>query len=147
MTTIAYRAGVMASDSGAWIGDASHGWAVKLAKGVDGSLHGVSGNAAQCSAYLEWVKSGYRGDEPRADTEPDSRSSFIVLIAPPMGPLRLRTARGDEVYEAPYFSIGAGAPTAYGALFMGATAEQAIEAAKEHASGAFGHVQSIRHKG
>ncbi|GAA2867421.1 ATP-dependent HslUV protease subunit HslV [Aminobacter niigataensis] len=146
MTTIAYRAGVMASDSGSWIGDASHGWAVKLAKGIDGALHGVAGNAAECCAYLGWVKGGYRGDEPRADAEPDNRSSFIVLIVPPEGALRLRTAKGDEVYEAPYFSIGAGSATAYGAMFAGATAEQAIEAAKEHASGAFGPVQSIRHK-
>lgn len=146
MTTVAYRDGVMAADSGAWIGDASHGWAVKLAKGKDGALHGVAGNAAECGTYLDWVNAGYEGDEPRAEALPDNASSFIVLIVPPSGPLRLRTAKGVEVYDAPYFAIGAGSPTAYGALFAGATAEQAIEAAKEHASGAFGQVRTIRHE-
>lgn len=144
MTTIAYRAGVMASDSGVWIDDACVEWAEKVAKGPDGTLYGVSGNAAQCSAYIAWVGGGCYGEEPRATFMKDDRSSFIVLVAPADGPLRLRTAYGDEVYSAPYFAIGAGSVAALGAMFAGATAEQAIEAAKAHASGAFGPVQSVR---
>jgi hypothetical protein len=67
-----------------------------------------------------------------------------VLAARPAGHIELIGARGIERYMAPYFALGAGAAVAYGALFMGATAEQAIEAAKEHGDGAHGPVQSVR---
>lgn len=146
MTTITYRDGVMASDSGVWHGDACHGWARKLAKGPDGTLYGVTGNAAQCGGYLAWVDAGCVGDQPVADQEANDTSSFCVMVATPGQPIRYRTSRGDEVFDAPYFAIGPGAVAAYGAMFVGADAATTIEAAKEHASGAFGRVQTISHK-
>lgn len=146
MTTIAYRDGVMASDSGSWMGDACHGWARKLAKGPDGTLYGVSGNAAQCTTFLDWVDAGCIGDAPNAEARDNDVSSFIVLAAPVKGAIRIITSRGDEKYDVPYFSIGAGAATAFGALWAGASAEDAIEATKEHGSNAFGRVQTISHK-
>lgn len=144
MTTIAYRDGVMAADSGCWIGDARHGWARKLARGPDGGLYGCAGNAAQVRAFLAWVDAGYVGVRPEPEREKDDGNSFIVLVAAPSGPLRLITARGEEEHEAPYFAIGAGCVAAFGAMFAGATAETAIAAAIEHASGAMGQVQSVR---
>lgn len=148
MTTIAYRAGIMASDSGSWAGDASHGWARKLVKGADGTLYGVAGDAAQADGFLKWVSAGRLDPAPVIDRQGTDGcdSSIIILAVTPGGPIRLITARGEECYpDAPYYAIGSGAATAFGALFMGATAEQAIEAAKEHGSGAFGRVQSLRH--
>ena len=148
MTTIAYRAGIMAADSGSWAGDASHGWAQKLAKGPDGTLYGVAGNAAQCEGFLQWVNEGCHGPYPQADREgTDGKdSSFIVLAVTPGGLIRMITARGEERYQgAPYYAIGAAAPVAFGALFAGATAEQALEAAKEHGYGAFGRIRTLDH--
>jgi ATP-dependent HslUV protease subunit HslV len=148
MTVIAYRDGLMAADSGSWAGDAAHGWARKLAKGPDGTLYGVAGNAAQCTAFLDWVEGGCVGAQPVAQREgQDGRdSSFIALAVPRQGRIRLITAHGEEKYDAPYYAIGAGALCAYGALFAGATAEMAIEACKEHATGAFGRVSLIMHQ-
>jgi len=143
MTTIAYRNGVMAADSGSWIGDASISGAQKVAAGHDGTLYGVSGVAGHCCNYLAWVESGCAGSEPMPEVRPDDGSSFIVLIAPPAGPLILRTAQGDEVYDTAYMSVGAGNVAALAAMFCGASAEQAIEAAIAHAPGAVGPVQSI----
>lgn len=147
MTTIAFRDGVMASDSGSWSGDASHGWARKVAQGPDGTLYGTAGNAAECGEFLNWVDGGCVGERPKPETTnvEKNESSFIVLIARPGARIGLLTAKGEERYDAPYYAIGIGAPVAFGALFMGATAEQAIEAAKEHGAGAFGRVQSMRH--
>lgn len=148
MTTVTYRNGTMAADSGSWAGDAAHGWARKVIRGKDGTLYGYAGNAAQADEHLRWVEAGATGDEPKADREgQDGKdSSFIILKVPPNGPVQLVTARGSEQYpDAKYYAIGAGAPAAFGALFMGATAEQAIEAAKEHGYGAFGRVQTVRH--
>ena len=150
MTTIAYRDGIMASDSGSWAGEARHGWARKLARGPDGTLYGCAGNAAQADGFLKWVDAGCQGDHPKADREgQDGReSSFIVLAVTPGGPIRLITARGEECYtDAPYYAIGAASATAFGALFMGATAEQALKAASEHGSGAFGKIKTVNFEG
>jgi hypothetical protein len=144
MTVVAYRDGVMASDSGAWMGDASHGWAEKLARGMGGALYGVAGRAAQCEEFLAWVRAGERGEHP-TPAPTDNGSSFIVLVSQRDGTVEVITAHGRERYrDAPYFAIGAGAPTAFGALHAGATAEGAIAAAIEHGSNAHGSIRSIR---
>ncbi len=145
MTTIAYRDGVMAADSGAWLGGAATPWAYKLAIGPDGTLYGIAGNAAEGERFLQWVRDGCQGDQPKAEPLPEQFSSFIVLAAPVTGPLRVITARGDEVYHAPYFAIGAGAVAALGAMFAGGDAEVAVLAAICHANGANGSVRTIQH--
>ncbi len=145
MTTIAYRSGIMAADSGSWAGEASHGWANKLARGPDGILYGVAGNAPECMGFLEWVRGGYVGVQPRPRPQEKDESSFIILAVAPAGQIRVISAHGEERYDAPYYAIGAGAQVAFGALFCGASAEDAIEAAKEHGTGAFGPVRSIAH--
>lgn len=147
MTTIAYRDGVMAADSGARNSGACIPWAQKLARGHDGTLYGVSGSAAESTMFLEWVRDGVHTgkEQPKPRPTGECQSSFIVLVAPVIGPLRLITAYGDESYYAPYFAIGAGAATALGALYAGASAEGAIYAALCHADGASGTVNIITH--
>jgi hypothetical protein len=148
MTTIAYRDGVMAADSGCWMGAASHGWAEKVARAPDGSLYGVTGDAAECETYPDWVREGASGDHPAPRRLGVDGNSFLVLIARPCGLIEIIASGGIERYRgAPYFAVGSGAATAFGALFMGATAEQAIEAAKEHGEGAFGAVRTVRRDG
>jgi ATP-dependent HslUV protease subunit HslV len=148
MTTIAYKNGVMAADSGSWMGDASHGWAEKLAKGPDGTLYGVAGGAPEAMGFLDWVRAGADAETmPRAEALPDGGSTFIVLAVSPNGPVRIFCAKGIETYQAPYFAIGAGSATAFGALWAGASAADAIEATKEHGSGAHGRVLTISHEG
>lgn len=146
LTTIAFRDGVMAADSGSRYGDARHNWARKLAIGPDGTLYGVSGDAAQATTFLRWVDGGCTGVQPVAEWTKDDHSSFVVLAVTPGGPVRLITARGEESYDAPYDAIGYDAGVAYGALFQGATAEQALAAAIEHGTGTSGKVQTIRHQ-
>lgn len=145
MTTIAYRDGVMAADSGVWNGDACSAWARKLAKGSDGTLYGIAGNAAQGTTFLKWVDGGCRGEQPIPERTGEDGSSFVVLAVSKGGPVRIITARGDEEYDAPYFSIGGGAATAYGALFVGASAKDAIAAAVEHGCSAHGKIITVSH--
>lgn len=144
MTTIAYRDGVLAADSGVWHGDAVNMWARKVVKGYDGVLYGLTGNAAEAGAYIAWVSNGYAGDEPKArPLDKDDASSFVVVIAEAGQPIKIKTAYGIETYDAPYISIGGGAQACYGAMFAGANAETAIQAAIEHGSGAIGNAQSV----
>ncbi|WP_420961081.1 hypothetical protein [Brucella sp. IR073] len=146
MTTIAYRDGIMAADSGCWAGDASHGWAEKIAKGPDGVLYGTSGRAAKCFSFLDWVRGGYQGARPEPAATSDAESDFIVLMATAGRGVRVLTAFGEEHYpEAPYFAIGGGSVAAFGALYAGASAQVAIEAAIEHGTSAFGRVRCITH--
>lgn len=145
MTTIAYRDGVMAADSGTWMGDASAPWARKLALGSDGTLYGVAGDAALCQAFIEWVESGCEGDRPEAERVEEDRSSYIVMAVARGGPVRIFTATGHEVYHAPYFAIGGGNVGAMCAMHAGADAVGAIEASIAHAPAAIGPVQSIKH--
>ncbi|MFD1944729.1 hypothetical protein [Paradevosia shaoguanensis] len=146
MTTIAYRDGIMAADSGSWMGDACHGWADKLAQGPDGTLYGAAGHAPEAMAFLEWVRAGADpATMPKPEAVGDDGNSFIVLAVSPGGPVRLIAAKGVEAYDAPYFAIGGGSATAFGALWAGASAVEAIEATKEHGSSAFGRVRAISH--
>ncbi len=147
MTTVAYRDGVMAADSGVWFGDASFPWARKVVKGLDGTLYGCAGDAAQVGAFIEWVEQGCNGERPVAETVEGGASSYLVLVSPPTGSIRVLTAKGVEVYDAPYFAIGGGNVGAFCAMHAGASAERAIEAAIAHASGAIGPVQSVRREG
>lgn len=145
MTTIAYRDGVMAADSGVWFGDGLAPWARKIVRDAEGTLYGVAGNAGQASDFIEWVLAGSVGEPPAAEKQDDGVSSFIVMKVTRGGPVRILTAYGCEVYAAPYFSIGAGNVAALGAMFCGASAQRAIEAAIAHASGAIGPVQFMGH--
>ena len=149
MTVIVYRDGVMASDGGSWAGCASHGWADKLARASDGTLYGFAGNAAEAATFITWVRNGRQGDAPALrQTDNGEQSSVIVLIAESDGTLGLLTAYGTERFAAPaYMAIGAEADVAFGALYMGATAEQAIAAACEHGDKARLPIRSIRHEG
>lgn len=142
MTTIAYRDGVMASDSGSWNGDACHGWARKLARATDGTLYGVSGSAAKAHEFLRWVDGGQCGERPTPGKVGD-RGDFIVLICKPDDDVILLTHEGEEHYQAPYFAVGAAAAVAFGAMHAGATAWDAIAAANEHGEGCHGAVQVI----
>tara|TARA_R110002012_G_scaffold315261_2_gene528917 strand:- start:5390 stop:5842 length:453 start_codon:yes stop_codon:yes gene_type:complete len=146
MTTIAYKDGVMAADSGSWFSGACAPWAMKLSQGPDGTLYGAAGNAAQCEAFHKWVRTGCHGEAPKPDITGDLESSFIVLAAEVDGPIRLITAHGAEsYYYAPYFAIGAGAAVAMGAMFAGGDAETAVRAVLTHGDGAAGAVRTLRH--
>ena len=149
MTVIAYRVGIMAADSGSWdTSDVQHSWARKLARGPDGTLYGIAGNAGEGYALLAWVNGGCRGDMPMPRPIADHDCSFIALRVAPGGSPELITAYGVEPYEgAPYQAIGAAREAALGALHAGASAEEAVAAAIEHSAHARGPVRSIRHEG
>lgn len=144
MTTIAFRAGIMAADSGAWMGDAHSSWARKIAVGPDGTLYGAAGNAAECFGFLAWVAAGAEGTAPAPRQQGENGSSFIVLAARPGQHIELITAYGIEAYlDAPYFAIGSGAVGALCAMKVGASACEAINAAIAHADGASGPVRYV----
>lgn len=145
MTVIAFRDGVMASDSGAFSGDRVWPWVRKVARGPDGVLFGVAGSLSVAGPFLEWVDGGYVGPRPGLCSDRGDEHDVEVLVARPDGQLRILTAHGEETFDgAPYLTLGGADPFALGALFAGADAETAVRAAIEHSKSAAGKVQVVR---
>lgn len=148
MSTIAYRDGVMASDSGAWIDDIAITSVRKIGRAQDGTLFGVCGNGPECQAFLQWVRSGGIGmGYPVPIPVDNNRSSFCILRVRRDGLICLITARGVEEFpHLKYLAVGAGSSVAMGALWYGASARDAIAAAIEHASNTRGPVDFLTHE-
>lgn len=148
MTTIAYKDGVMAADSGSWFSNVVYRGAIKIAKGPDGSLHGVCGNAAEAGNYLKWVNDGMVGDPPKPEptNREEGHSAFLALVAPPSGDVLLvLSAFGWENHNCvPYLAIGSGSEMAIGAMAAGADAAQAVAIVAEHSDYAALPVRTIR---
>jgi hypothetical protein len=148
MTTVAYRDGVMAADSGSWFSNVVYRSALKVARGPDGSLHGVTGNAGDAGQYIRWVLDGMPGDppQPEAINREEGRSAFLALVVPPHGDVaRVWTAYGwEDHHGVPFIAIGAGAEMAIGAMAAGASAERAVEIAAEYSTYAALPVRTVR---
>lgn len=137
----------MAADSGNWFSNVLYRSALKIARGPDGSLHGVSGNAADAGQYLQWVLAGMEGDAPKpeATNREEGRSAFLALVVQPDDHVRLWTAFGwEDHYDVPFIAIGAGSEMAIGAMAAGATAEQAVAIVAERSTYAALPVKTIR---
>lgn len=141
MTVIAYRDGVMASDSGVFSQGTIMPWGRKVCRGPDGVLYGGVGDVALCSEFLRRVAAG---EDFLLPQDKGDGADFSVLIV-----------RGDEVswllpggevrlFDAPYAAIGAAMDVAIGAMWAGASAEDAVRACLLHSQSAGGVVQVVR---
>ena len=143
MTVIAYRNGVMASDTASYFGNTVSPRVKKLARGKDGALYGVCGDGAASDAFLAWVEGGYQGHRPDPEKAADGSSNFEILIVERGKPLRMRHHDGESVFYGDYMAIGSGQSVALGALFAGASAFMACEAAIAHYANCGGAVETI----
>ena len=124
MTTIAYRDGVVAADSRNFIG----GWkqpypAQKLFRMKDGSVCAVTGDYAVSVSLVRWLETD------RTEDQPNLGEGGSVL--------HFRKGGEIDVYEmSSFFTVkpefgawGSGSPAANAAMFVGADAAKAVEAA------------------
>lgn len=129
VTTIAYRDGVLAADSRAYSGDkVPIGSKVKIHRMDDGTLLGVSTTSVGGDALVRrWVAAGC-APVTSDMLKPDS---FTALMIRPNG--EVFYANDNLEWTGPltgrFIAIGSGEQFALGALQMGATAVQAVEAA------------------
>lgn len=124
MTTIAYRDGVLASDSLATLGDTkAHGHYQKIRR-IGDYMVGAAGSVADSQNFVNWLRSG---DEEN----PPPKGNYSALIIDPRG--RVREIENGSVLPVPraakFFSIGSGAPYALAAMYAGATAAEAVRIA------------------
>ena len=124
MTTIAYRDGVLASDSLVTLGDTkSHGTYIKI-KRIGNLLVGAAGGVADSEQFLQWLK--YDDGET-----PPPKGQYSALVIDPRG--RVREIENGSVLPVPrgakFHAIGSGGPFALAAMYAGASAVEAVKIA------------------
>jgi ATP-dependent protease HslVU (ClpYQ) peptidase subunit len=124
MTTIAYRDGVLASDSLVTLGSTKvHGSYQKIRR-MGNHLVGTAGSMSACQDFVDWIKSN---DEDLAPP----KGEYNALIIDPKG--RVREIENGSMLPVPknakFFAIGSGASYALAAMFAGASATEAVKIA------------------
>lgn len=139
MTSIAYRAGVLASDSLI----TNNGNRVGTTKKIEEHPEGYMVCAAGCAVYgyqlRKWAREGQAWPPPLPEQE-NSSEAFVVC---PDGSLVRLQHNGAMPFEAEYFAAGSGTDHCLGAMAIGATAEEAVRAAIVHDTSSGGEVRTL----
>ena len=142
MTTIAYRNGILASDTGTCCGGSMFGHINKIARRENGDMAGAAGGAAYNYAFIEWFKAGEIGSIPEAMETQDSYDRGVIFRS--SGEIEVYEPRGKFVVTADYYALGSGRAEAIGAMHAGADAEGAVRAAIEHDPHSGGRIVVLR---
>ena len=130
MTTLAYKDGVLASDS-----MAMNGWNILGAKAKidriakkDGSgyiLFGASARSSSiCRAFVDWGRTGFAGPPPNLRIDDDNNACGFIF--PGGDRVIMFTHDGPNEFNAEVFAFGSGGEYAQGAMAAGATPQEAL---------------------
>lgn len=145
MTVIAYRDGVLATDSGQWqdqiIVSTSH---QKIYRLPEGMLLAGCGRACDVASCVEWVRDGMRPGERPAKDEDKRFGAFLIdgRNAPPL--IIEWDFRPYRATNAPFWAKGAHIEFMLGAMAAGSSAEEAVALAVKWGDSAEGAVQVAR---
>lgn len=128
MTCIAVRNGIIAADSRVTVSTESGGERMfkcyKLFR-KDGNLIALAGESSPGMVFLDWYGTGKKPPSSLIDGNAD----FTALVLKKNGLFEFDAwCRYETIIERAY-AVGSGAKVALGAMHMGATAYQAVEAA------------------
>lgn len=128
MTIVAYRDGVIASDSLLLQGgEVRCGEVRKIGRAANGGVAGASGSFMECHRFLSWVEGGFSASFHAGDPE-----AFSAILVQPDGTINIVSPDGNLCpVNAPFKAIGCGYQVALGAMYMGASAVEAVRAAIE----------------
>jgi len=105
---------------------------------LSSSLAGAVGPLQAVAAFQQWTLQGCTPEEFPLNT-----GGTLLLLTKEKGLLRYKDLPIPYLHGANNYAIGEGAPFAYGAMFMGATAEEAVAAAIDGSPHCNGHVVSL----
>ncbi|MDB6036001.1 MAG: proteasome and subunit [Verrucomicrobiales bacterium] len=141
MTTIAFRDGILASDSLASYGETKvPGDMQKLFRLRDGSAAGVTGSEGEWRRVIAWLD-GDRG-APQPQPIGENRSSVIVLHID--GTIEIFEDGYHFTESSKFMAWGSGQPAALGALHAGMSAADAVRIATMVDKSSGGAVQTMR---
>lgn len=139
MTVVCFRAGVLASDRMATTPDDWIVGGVTKIIAIGGMLAGSAGRTSDMSTFFQWIADGRPAMRPSLDDD------FSGLLIEADGTVhRYGYKLISRPTETDYHAIGSGTGPALGAMFVGATAEEAVKAACAHALGCGGGIDVLR---
>lgn len=147
MTIIAFRGGILASDSQATLNGSSGAVSRKIARNKTGDLAGATGDAIYAQAFLNWFEGGERKAPPDATEKGKADNSNRGMIVRNGGAIEVYEFDGMFRVKAEYFAIGSGRAEAMGAMHAGADAVGAVRAACHLDVYCGGEIQVLSHSG
>jgi hypothetical protein len=148
MSVIVHKNGTLATDTHANNGDIAFPypkiWELIPASNTaitnqSRTLAGAIGPLQAVAQFHKWTTT----DEMDMSLYPQGTGGTLLLLTKEKGLLRYKDTNIPYLHGANNYAIGEGAPFAYGAMFMGATAEQAVAAAIDGSPHCNGHVVSL----
>ncbi len=136
MTTIAYRNGILATDSRETTSDEHAGdyanRCVKLLR-LDPPrepecIAALQGDSSAGMAWLEWFNKG-QADDTLRDAIRDSEADFTAVVLNKYGLWTWDRWLIPQRVKGKFYAVGSGTKAALGALHMGASAVQAVKVA------------------
>lgn len=141
MTTIAFRDGIIASDSLASYGDNKVPSDMqKLFVLVDGRIAGVTGNEGLWRRMLWWLQ----GDRKEQQPEPSNDKSYTIVVLRTDGEVEIFEDGYHYIETAPFMAYGSGQAAALGALHAGCSAAEAVRIATLVDKNSGGAVKTLR---
>lgn len=137
MTTIAYRAGVLAADTLFTDDNQRDSYGAKVFR-IGGALVGFAGSMALGLRFRDWVRGGMDGPSPYAGV--GGGNGLIVSRTGVLG----FCANGAWPVEEPFYTLGTGGPFALGAMAMGADAQEAVAVAMRFDTQSGGDIIALR---
>ncbi len=128
MTTICYKAGILAFDGQCTNENEIVAKNIVKAIATKKLLVGASGATAHCQAFIEWVRNG-RKASTMPKPLPDDKFEGIVIDDKGCITVYEEGLLSVEFGTHPFFAIGSGAQFAIGAMEAGASALEAVKIA------------------
>lgn len=151
MTTIAYRDGVMAADSGTVFGGSMilHHNTHKVVRHETAThiyLGGCAGLATICAGFRQWMRDGMKDFPPLKVSGEDTGSAIMAIFDKATSEVELwqYEVDGGYVVDEPYAVEGSGSGYAMAVLWNGGTAVEAIKAAIYVDTLTNGRVQTVK---
>lgn len=129
MSVIVCSDGVMSADSSINSGDLCLPFPKIWALPTNSAIAGAVGPLQQVALLQQWTQGDMKPEN--FPVLPNSGTQLLIL-SKQKGVVRYRGTSTPYLHGHQKLAIGEGAPFAYGALYMGATAEQAVAAAIEY---------------
>lgn len=143
MTVIAYKDGVLATDSSAWFDNLALGSMKKLHRLATGKLLACSGSHALSIAVQEWADSGWSTDGKPVPVE-DNRFAALWLREDGVWHISSQFLKYRD--PGPFAAQGCHREFMLGAMMHGASAIEAVELAIKYGDSARGPVQWGRYE-
>jgi len=143
ISTIAYRDGVIASDSLVMCGHIRAGYTKKITKTSEGYLLGAAGSLADLNKFFDVFEANQ--SEDIVFSKDMDFDNFEGMIVTPKGKVYIVENSGYPFHiEADYYAVGSGTELAKGAMAMGASSVDAVKVAIELSNESGGKVNVER---